>query len=58
MMEKPKDSKEVRNSESDENEKSEEYRNFENAAKIIFRHRPEEKIPKSPVPKEPKPKDS
>ena len=52
MMEKPKDSKEVGNSENGENEKSEEYRNFENAAKIIFRHRQEEKIPKNPVPKD------
>jgi hypothetical protein len=58
MMEKPKDSKEVGNSENGENETSEEYRNFENAVRSILHQDPKEaeKIRKKRVPKEPKSK--
>jgi hypothetical protein len=54
-MKNPKESKEVGNSESGENEKSEEYVKFENAARKIMRlgAKESERIRKSPVPKDP-----
>ena len=60
MKEKPKELNEAGNSESSENEKSEEYVKFENAARKIIRlgAKESERIRKSPVPKDPDEKKS
>ncbi len=55
MMEPRKQPNDQTNSDRGENEKSEEYENFENAVRRIMRQSPDEakKIRKAPVPKDP-----